>query len=102
MLAGILRGDGGDGHIKVPADHLGDLPDRYALVGDRMQRRSGRSLVDARGEQAGRVEPMHGRPAVRPVAEVTGHTHGAGDSHQSRHEAVVAVAVIRRGKSDDR
>jgi hypothetical protein len=48
------------------------------------------------------IEPVHGGPAVGPVADVAGDALVAGDADQGRHEAVVAVAVIGRRKSHDR
>ena len=86
----------------MPADHLGDVADRHALVGDRVQRRSRRCLLQREAEQARGVEAVHGRPAVGPVADVAGDALVAGDADQGRDEAVVSVAVVGRRKSHDR
>ncbi len=90
------------GRLEMAADHLGDVADRHALVGDRVQRRSRRRLLQREAEQARGIEAVHGGPAVGPVADVAGDAFVAGDPDEGRHEAVVSVAVIRRRESHDR
>ena len=101
VLACVLGGDGDHREVEMPADHLGDVADRHALVGDRVQRRSRRGLLQRQAEEARGIEPVHGGPAVGPVADVAGDALVAGDADQGRHEAVVSVAVNRRRKSHD-
>ena len=48
VLARLLGGDGGDREVEMPADHLGDVADLHALIGDRMQHRSRRALSSPR------------------------------------------------------
>ena len=48
----VPGGDGHHGQGEMPADHLGDVADRHAFVGDRVQRRSRRRIFlpsDGRG-----------------------------------------------------
>ena len=91
-----------DRELEVPSDDLRDVADRNALLGDRVQRRSRRGLFEPETEEARRIQPMHGGPAVAAVADVAGDALLAGDTDQGRDEAVVPVAVIRRGKPHDR
>ena len=90
------------GTSRMPADHLGDGADRHALVGDRVQRRSRRRRLQREAEQARGIEPVHGGPAVGPVADVAGDALVAGDVDQRRDEAGVSVTVHRRRQSHDR
>ena len=99
VLGRVLGGDGDDRELEMPSDDLGDVADRHALLGDRVQRRSRRGLFEPETEEARRIEPVHGGPAVAAVADVAGDALLAGDADQGRDEAVVPVAVIRRGKA---
>ena len=38
VLACVLWSDGDDWELEMPSDHLGDVADRYALLGHRVQR----------------------------------------------------------------
>lgn len=49
-------------------------------------------------EDRGRVVPVHGVPAVLPVADVAGHALVTGDLDQHGDEAVVALTVHGRGQ----
>ena len=75
------------------------VADRHALVGDRVQHRSRRRLLQRQAEQARGVEAVHGGPAVGAVADVAGDALVAGDADQGGHEAVVAVAVHGRARA---
>ena len=90
------RRDRDQRHVQVAADRLGDLAGGDAFVGDRVQGRSRRCGLEREPEQACRVEAVHGGPAARSVAQVAGDALVAGDGDESRHEAVVAVAVHGR------
>src|SRR5580693_5778655 len=56
-----------------------------------------REPVDARG-----VEPMHGRPAIEPLADIGRHALLARDSDEDRNEAMIAMSVDRRSEPDAR
>src|ERR1035437_648399 len=86
----------------MPPDYFGDVADRHALVGDRVQRRSCRGVLQRQAEEVRGIEAVHGGPAVGPVADEAGDALVAGDADNGRHEAVISVAVIRRGESHDR
>ena len=60
------------GQVEMAADHLRDRFDRHALIGDGMESRTRRGFFESQAEQAGGVKPVHGRPAVGPVADVAG------------------------------
>ena len=90
------------GNAEVTAHGLGDLAEGDALVADRVQDRAGRGGLDGQAGQAGGVGAVHGRPAVGAVTHVAGHAALAGDADEGGHEAVVAVAVDRRGEAQHR
>src|ERR1035437_8178679 len=70
MLACVLGGDGDHGDVEVPSDHLGDVADRDALVGDRVQGRSRGGRLDRETEQAGGIQSVHGGSAGGARAHV--------------------------------
>ena len=92
--------DGRD--AEVPPDRSRDLEHRDALLGDAVQRRAGRRRPQREPEEARRVEPVDGGPAIGPAADVGRDAVGAGDVDQLRDEAVVALTVDRRGKPEQR
>ena len=66
VLACVLGRDGDHRELEVATDHLGDLADRHAFVGDPMQNRSGRGRLQRQAEELRGIEPVHGGPAVGP------------------------------------
>ena len=99
---GFLAGDGGHRQVQVPADDRGDVAERHALVADRVQARACGRGLQGQPEQARGIEPVHGGPAVGPVAHVGGQALRAGDADQGRDEAVIALAVHRRRQAHRR
>src|ERR1700742_1593988 len=71
-----VRGVGGRDrsgrYVEVPADHRGYVADRDTFVGDRVQHRPGGRLREGEAEEVCGIEPVHGGPTVRAVAEVAG------------------------------
>ena len=57
-LRGLLGRDRGHRQVEVAADHLGDLAGWHALLGDPVQNRPGRRLLQRKAEQARGVEPV--------------------------------------------
>ncbi len=102
VLERVLGGDGEHRDVQVLSDHLGDPSDRHAFLSDRVERRSGRGLLQCQAEQPRRIEAVGRRPAVGPVAHVARGAPVARDADQGRHEAVVPVPVTGRWKAHDR
>ena len=102
VLACVLGRDGDHREVEVATDHLGDLADRHAFVGDPVQNRSGRGRLQRQAEEPRGIEPVHGGPAVGPVADVAGDALLACDVDQGGDEAVISVVVNRRRQSHDR
>ena len=67
-----------------------------------MERASGGAPLQCEPIDAGGVEPVHGRPAVEPLADIGGHAFLAGELDRPWNEAVIAMAVDRRGGPDGR
>jgi hypothetical protein len=65
-----------------------------------MERASGGAPLQCEPIVAGGVEPVHGRPAVEPLADIGGHAFLAGELDEPWNEAVIAMAVDRRGEPD--
>ena len=72
LVTGLLGGDRLGRHLQVAPDDLGDLAERDALVGDRVEQGPGRRFLQGQAEHPGGVHPVHGRPHVGPVADVGG------------------------------
>src|SRR6266550_4802032 len=65
----LLAGDADHRQVQMATDDTGDITEWHTLIADPVQPRPGRGGFQRQPEQAGRVEPMHGRPAVRSVAD---------------------------------
>src|SRR5712691_5280720 len=61
--------DADNRQLQLSADSLSDIPERYALLAGSMQSRTSRGGFRGQPEQARRIESMHGRPAVRSIAD---------------------------------
>ena len=96
MLGRLFRRLRDDRNIQAAADHLRDLLERHAFFGDGVKRAALRAALEREPKDASRIEPMHGRPAVVPVADIGGDALFAREIDQARHEAVIAVAMNRR------
>ena len=78
-----------DRHVQAPTDHRRDLAERHPLVGDRVDLVAGRRALEGEPVERGRVEPMHGGPAVETPRRRSAETpFCAGDADQDRDEAV--------------
>jgi hypothetical protein len=53
----------------MATDGLSDVPEWHALLAGSVQSRASRGGFRGQPEQARRVESVHGRPAVRSVAD---------------------------------
>jgi hypothetical protein len=92
-LFGRLRDDW---DVQAAADYLCHHFERHALFGDGMERATGGSPLQREPIDAGRVEPVHGRPAVEPVADIGRYALLARELDEPRNEAVIAMAMDRR------
>ena len=64
------------------------------------QRAAGGAPLQRKPIDAGGVEPVHGRPAVKPIADIGGHALLARELDEPRNEAVFASAMDRGGEPD--
>src|SRR3984885_15742850 len=86
----------------MPADYLGDLARRHALVGDGVEHRAAGTLLQRQAVQSGGIQPVARGPAIGPLADVAGHALAPGDLDQERDEPVIALAVDRGAGPHDR
>ncbi|MFG1822052.1 hypothetical protein ACGFIJ_06170 [Microbispora bryophytorum] len=68
----LLLAEGDHRHAEAAADDLGEGPQRYALLGGRVQDGTGLGRLQGLAVEPGGVEAVHGRPAVGAVACVGG------------------------------
>ncbi|MFE7775303.1 hypothetical protein ACFU5O_15635 [Streptomyces sp. NPDC057445] len=74
--AEVLGRGGSRRQVQVAADHCGDVADRDALVGDRVQHRSCRGLLQRQtaGLAAARADALRGRGIPEPAASLAAET----------------------------
>ena len=88
-----------DGKTESLAYGLGDGFGRDTRLRNGVDRGSGRGTFERQAYESRGVEAMHGRPAVGAVADVARVPLCARDRDERRDEAVVTLAVDRRGES---
>src|SRR3989442_2318731 len=71
----LFRSDGHHWQAKVPADDLGDIPDRDALVADPVQSHARDRRFHGQPEEVGCVEPVDGGPAVGAITRIRSEEH---------------------------
>src|SRR6266404_8069179 len=89
-------------HLQTAADDLGDLPKGYAFFGHAVITGPCSPFFQSEPEQMSSIEPMHCRPAVEPLADVGRSSFLTRYIDESRHKAVIAIAVNRRRKPHNR
>src|SRR5580658_2371202 len=89
-------------YVQATADCLSDLSSRYALVGDAVIRGTSNTFLKHKPVKVSRIEPMHRWPAIKPVPYECRNSFFTRDADQTRHKAVVAIAVDRRRKPQHR
>jgi hypothetical protein len=103
VVARLLGGDADDRQLQMLADGLSDFPEGHALLAGCVQSCASRGGFQGQPEQARRIEPMHGGPAVRSVADEGRHALRTSNADQGRDEAVlVALAVHGRCETHNR
>ena len=79
------------GTFRPAADHLGDGPERHALLGDRVIGAARGALFERQPVEPGGIETMHAGPAVLAVADIGRDAFLARDGDQARNETVIAL-----------
>ena len=102
MVLRLFRRESGYGQVQVPADDLGDVKERHALVIDPVQPRARGCCLQGQPEQVRGVQPVHGGPAVGPLAHIGRQALRASDADEGRDEGVIALAVHRRRQAHHR
>jgi hypothetical protein len=77
----------------MPADDLSDLSSRYALIRHAVIAGSRGTLLKHEPIKMSSIDPMYGRPAVEPVADIRRNSFFARNVDETRHEAVIAFAM---------
>src|SRR5437016_2660063 len=96
MLGCLLGGFGDDRYVQAAADCLSDLSQRHAFFGDRVIAGSRGTLLQHESVEMGRIEPVHGGPAVEPVADKRRDTFLASKSDQIGDEALLVSVMDLR------
>src|SRR5215468_6762871 len=102
VVAGFVGRLADDGNVQTAADNVCQLSERHTLVSDAMVASSGRILFQSKSEQTCSIEPVHSRPAVEPVADVSRDLLFSCYVDENRHETVIAVTMNRRRKANNR
>jgi len=89
----FLRRLADNGQVQAAADHAGDVSERHALFGDAVVPRSRGTLLKHEPVETRRVEPVHGWPAVEPVAHIRRGSLLAHETDEQRNETMIALAV---------
>jgi hypothetical protein len=93
MIRCFLAGFADDRYVQVPADDLSDLSSWYALVSDTVIRGSSTTFLKHEPVETSSIEPVHGGPAVEPVAYKCRDSFFTCDADQARYKAVIAATV---------
>ena len=93
MIGCRLRRFGDDRHLQAAADDLGNVSERHALFGDPVIAGIGGAVFKRKPVEMSRIEPVHRRPTVEPVAHIGRNALLTRDGDKDRNEAVIAVAV---------
>src|SRR5262249_61102250 len=93
MLSGLLLRFANHRHVQAATDHFRDFSRRHSFVLDPLIAGSRRPLLQHEVVETGRIEPVHGGPAVEPVTYIGRLALFARDLDQPRAESVLAVAM---------
>src|SRR5260370_24889211 len=88
-------------HLQAAADDFGDLPKGYAFFGHAVMTSACSAFFKCKPEQMSSIEPVNGRPAVEALADVCRSSFLTRHIDESRHKAVIAIAVDRWWKPDN-
>ena len=70
MAGGFFGSLADDRQIQAAADDAGDVAERDALFGDPVIPAARNTLLEHEAVETGRIEPVHGRPAVESLAQI--------------------------------
>ncbi len=73
MAWSLFRRYGNDGYFQSPADDFSNLAHRHALFGHSVIPRACFQILKRQSVKTGRIENMHGRPAVASIADISGY-----------------------------
>ena len=75
-------------NIQSLTNHFGNLSKRYTFFGNRVITRAGGTFLQREPIKPGRIESMHGRPAIESIAHIRRDTFRARDIDQIRNQAL--------------
>ena len=102
MIGCGLRRFGDDRHVEAAPDDLGNVSERHAFFGDAVIAGIGGAIFKREPIKMSRIEPVHRRPTVEPVAHTGRNALLTRDGDKDRNEAVIAVAVNGWRQADHR
>src|SRR5215469_4922958 len=72
MLSGLLQRFADYRNVQASADHFRDFSRRHSFVPDPVIVSSSRTLLQHELVEMGRIEPVHGGPAVKTITYIGG------------------------------
>src|ERR1700687_1771131 len=89
-----------DRHVQVATNHFRDLAKRHTFFRDTVIGSPLGTFFKSEPEERRRIKSVHGRPAVAPVADVSGSSFFARYINKGRNKTVIAVAMDRWRKTN--
>jgi hypothetical protein len=102
MFGRRLGSLGHNRHIQPAADQGGDVLEQHTLLGNRVITVAAGPPFNGKPVDGSRIQPVHRGPAVEPFADIGRHALFAREVDEVRYEAMVAVTMNRRRKTDHR
>jgi len=96
MTGCCLGGHGDDRYLQAPADGFCDLSNRHTLFVDRVIPRPGSSLLKRQPIEGRGIEPVHRRPAIEPVANISRDALLANKSDHTGDDALLVPVMHLR------
>ncbi len=100
MLIGFLGRLSDYGNVQTATDHLSDLPERHALLRNRVERPAFSTALERKPINPSRVEPMHSGPAIVPSANIGGHAFLSRNIDKAGQETMISQAMDARRETD--
>jgi len=97
MRLGFLGRQGLRGNADLPADRLGDQPERYAL-GNGVERLIPGTPFKRAAEDARGIQPVHGWPEVLSVTDIGGNALFAGCGGKHGNETMAFPDAVGRAR----
>ena len=92
VVNGRAEGFANARQVEALPDDAGDVPQRYRFIGNAVISGSGGSVFEDQTEEVSGIEPVHGRPTVKPVTHIHRGALFACDGYKARNKAVVPIA----------